>query len=353
MNTQVITRASSEWAKRPDDERFVDLPSMSAHFHYVRDHSRALTTSTFKLHLKPEADNGLALYGSSEVGYQPTHYSFGQLATLAEAPARYLRTLPAAMSADCLNYGLQFKRDIEDVGLLLSNNGRNELRAATGPRYGRIWNSDVTDALIARFGDGVTGHFRVPGEFGKHVDVNKRNTTLYASDRDMFVFLCDEERRIEVAGRSLARGFFVWNSEVGSAVLGLGTFLFDFVCQNRMIWGSQDYKELRVRHTASAPDKFLADVTPALHRYAESDSHDIVKAVMEAKANRLSNVDEFLAKRYGPQQVASLKKVHELEEGKPIETRWDVVVAISAQAKSVEHQDRRVELERSAGALLS
>jgi hypothetical protein len=91
------------------------------------------------------------------------------------------------MSADCINYGLKYKRGIEGVGLLIAKNGRNELRAATGPRYGRIWNSDVTDALISRFGDGITGTWRVPGEFGKAIIVDKGNTTLYASDRDMFV----------------------------------------------------------------------------------------------------------------------------------------------------------------------
>ena len=61
----------------------------------------------------------------------------------------------------------------------------------------------------------------MPGEFGERVTVKKENTTLYASDRDMFVFLADEENRIEIPGRragrsgSFARGFFVWNSEVG------------------------------------------------------------------------------------------------------------------------------------------
>ena len=69
------------------------------------------------------------------------------------------------------------------------------------------------------------------------------NTTLFASDRDMFVFLADEDNRIENpnrrAGRfgSFARGFFVWNSEVGKTTLGAGFFLFDYVCCNRIVWG--------------------------------------------------------------------------------------------------------------------
>jgi hypothetical protein len=69
--------------------------------------------------------------------------AFGQLATLAGAPAGYLRTLPTPLAADALNYGLQYNRDVEDVGLLLTAGDSKTLRAATGPRYGRIWNDEV------------------------------------------------------------------------------------------------------------------------------------------------------------------------------------------------------------------
>ena len=42
------------------------------------------------------------------------------MAGLAGAPAGYLRTLPAPMAADCLNYGVQIARDVEDVGVLVT-----------------------------------------------------------------------------------------------------------------------------------------------------------------------------------------------------------------------------------------
>jgi len=158
--------------------------------------------------------------------------------------------MPAPMIADCLNYNLRFTRGIEDIGVLLTTNengGVNELRSVNGPNYGRIYDADVVDTLVEKFGDGVSGQWRVPGEFGSRVTVTKDNTTLYASDRDMFVFLADEENRIELpnrrAGRfgSFARGFFVWNSEVGKTTLGAGFFLFDYVCCNRIIWGADQY----------------------------------------------------------------------------------------------------------------
>jgi len=366
-----ISTASHQWATRPNDERFVSLTDMQRHFHVTRDNSRSTVVSSRRLQAIPTADNkGVLLQGANGHAYAPTHWSFGQLSQLAEAPAGYLRSLPAPIAADCINYGLQFKRSIEDVGILLQRQPSMDeatgadvdlepiIPAVTGPRYGRIWNADILDSLTKRFGDGVTGDFRVPGEFGKAVTVTKANTTLYAGDRDMFVFLADEDHRIEIPNRrngqpgSLARGFFVWNSEVGSATFGIGTFLFDYVCCNRTVWGAAQYREVKLRHTAAAPDRFLQEVGPALISYANSSTDSITAGIAAARAAKLDDVDEWLAKRFGKRTVESLQTVHQLEEGRPIETLWDVSNALTAKAKSVPWQDERVALERQAGEVL-
>jgi hypothetical protein len=44
--------------------------------------------------------------------------------------------------------------------------------------------------------------------------------------------------------------------------------------------------------------------------------------------------------------------VHEQEEGRPIETLWDVTVAATAFARSRTNTDKRLEIERAAGELL-
>ena len=231
MMMTTLMQAHEQWAKRPADERFLSLHEMQAKMRSLRDRSEADVQSTRKIEVLPDdtdlrhrglqigIDNG-PLAG---LAMEPTHWSFGQLCSLASpgnSPAAYFRDsrLPAPVIADCLNYNLRFTRDVESVGLLASygdDRSPGALRAATGPHYGRIWNADTVDMLVDRFGDGVTGEWRVPGEFGQRVTVDRENTTLYASDRDIFVFLADEDRRIEVAGRSLARGFFVWNSRSG------------------------------------------------------------------------------------------------------------------------------------------
>jgi hypothetical protein len=359
-----LMQASRQWASRPADERFTSLDDMLTHFRDQRAHSREVVCPTSRLSLVPQPDHkGLLLEGPNGHGYAPTHWSFGQLCGLADAPAGYLRKLPSDMAADCLNYGLRVVRPEkapEDIGALLYRNGEPILRAATGPRYGRVWNADVTAQLVDRFGDGISGHWRVPGEFGKAVQVTKDNTTLYASDRDMFVFLADEERRITVPNRrngrsgDMARGFFVWNSEVGSATFGIATFLFDYVCCNRIVWGAAEYKQVTIRHTSGAPERFLQEIAPALESYAQSSTANVTQAIEDARSKVITDkVDEFLTSRFSRGIVNSMKTAHELEEGRPIETAWDAVVAATAVARSIPHQDSRVDLERAAGKILN
>jgi hypothetical protein len=126
--------------------------------------------------------------------------------------------LPSPIAADCFTFGLRFKREIDDVDLLTHHDESHTLRAATGPSYGRIWNADVVAQLVKRFGDGVTGQWKVPGEFGRDVEITKANTTLYAGDRDMFVFLADERNRIEVPNRRGGKVFVADAARAGRHV---------------------------------------------------------------------------------------------------------------------------------------
>ncbi len=50
--------------------------------------------------------------------------------------------------------------------------------------------------------------------------------------------------------------------------------------------------------------------------------------------------------------IADVKAVHEAEEHRPIETLMDVTTAVTAFARSIPFQDKRIELEREAGAIL-
>lgn len=357
-----LMQASHQWATRPSDERFTSLHDLRDHVAHERSISRDAVVSSRSLEFVPDSDNKGLFVQRREVGKVavPTHYATGQLATLAKAPVGYLRTLPSPLVADLLNYGLNFGRDVEETKLLFRINGKTELAAATGLNYGRVWNSDIADALVRNFGDGLTGDWRVPGEFGKRVQVSKSNTTLYASDRDMFVFLADEKNRVRMDNRrngksgSLARGFFVWNSEVGAATLGVAMFLFDYACSNRIVWGAKDFREIKLRHTSGAPDRFLEQVMPVIDNMHKSSAAPIEAQIEAAQAKRLdTSLADFLKnRRYSTNTIAAIECAHLSEEFRPIETVWDVVTGITAHAKSITYQDDRIAMERDAGRVL-
>jgi hypothetical protein len=174
----------------------------------------------------------------------------------------------------------------------------------------------------------------------------------------MFVFLADEQNRIELPGRrdgqtgSLARGFFVTNSEVGAGALRVKTFLFDYVCANRIVWGAHELDEISIRHTASAPDKFIDQVTPALLEYSRSSAANVSGVLRSAQTAKLDKVDKFLANRFGPRVAARVQHAHMLDEGRPIETVWDAVTGATAYARTIPWQADRVEFETLAGGLL-
>jgi len=363
-DNSVLTQASHQWRTRPSDQRFTSLLELNAATLHAKTYARGSVVPSRSLTAVPvDGDhNALVVRGPNGNHAQLTHWSFNQLAQRSGAPAGYLRNLPGPLAADCVNYGL-ISRDVDDVGVLLhKNGGPTELRAVTGPNYGRIWNHTITAALVARFGDGLTGDFRVPGEFGKAVPITKENTTLYASDRDMFVFLADEVRRIEIPNRrdgqsgSLARGFFVWNSEVGAQTFGIATFLFDYTCSNRIVWGAEQFREIKIRHTVSAPDRWVEEVAPALVAYAESSTDGLESAINVARAKMIGTqdrVDEFLKKRFTANQAKAISAAHMADEQRPIESLWDAATGITAYARGIQWQDERVTLEREAGKMLS
>ena len=368
-----LMQASNEWMKRPADERFLSLPEMHNQMKTTRENSIQRTVSTRQIEVQPHAADPIrGITVANEGGLiDPTHWSFGQLASLSGAPAGYLRKLPSPIVADAMNYGLRFNRNAEDVKLLATDTPvisqisgeviaqHTKLRAATGSNYGRVWNEDIVSALMGKFGDGRTGDFRVPGEFGQDVPITRENTTIYGSDRDMFVFLADENNRIEMSDRrngqggSLARGFFVWNSEEGSKSIGAAFFLFDYVCMNRIVWGVQDFKEIRLRHSAGAPDRWLEEISPVLMEYSEASAAPIEATIKEAQQKRVDDdLAKFLGNRFTKSEKVAIENAHLREEGRPIETVWDAVTGVTAHAKTIPHQDARVDMERKGGNLL-
>lgn len=362
-----ITRASREWASRPDDQRFLTLDALRASVAQRKAESWTAAPRLSDLRMLPMPGDDLAVevYDPTKGERRqlvPSNWSFSQLAAAAGAPASYMRKLPAELAAINLQYGLEHLG--RDDGLLLcQSNGENHLRAITSTSYGRIWDLQVVDG-VRKMNDSSGGRWVVPA--ASYSTTNpKRATTLYASDRDVFIFLVDPKNPIEVPGKNgakpeqLFRGFMTWNSEVGAATFGLTTFLYRYVCDNRIVWGATDVQELRIRHTSGAPERFAYEGAKYLRRYAEESSAKIVagieaaqNAVIETNPGTGRDVAAWLkARGFTAPQAKAAVETAQAEEGEA-RTLWQIVQGVTAYARSVAHTDERVELETKAGKLM-
>jgi len=366
-------RVSSEWFSRPDDERFLSLDALghAVRSRSERSHTRVLETAAIRVEADRSNAERLALIlPGADRPVAPTHWSFGQLASLVGAPAAYLRQLPAPLAGINLQYGLTSHR-AEQIKTLETEEGRLELRAVTGPDYGRIFDHELVDAVqrIAGNGTGDT-RWKVPGVldwstgiYNPRVDITKDTTTLYASDRDIFLFLVDDLNPIE-AGRLpdgspdlYFRGFYCWNSEVGAKTLGMASFYLRAVCQNRNLWGVESFEEISIRHSKYAASRFAHEAAPALLNFANSSPLPFVNGIRAARERIVARTDEdrgdFLRRRgFSKAETGRIIETVLAEEGRPPESVFDFVQGITAIARDKTNQDARLDLEGRAKKLL-
>jgi Domain of unknown function (DUF932) len=371
-----LSKASNQWSTRPADERYETLDSLLA---ATLDHKKRSMVGEVNLRDLRMVDGGgyPAVVGPSGVAVRPNHWAFGQLCQRAQAPAGYIRSLPVGLAIDCVRTGLEAANESAEARLLIRapdarNTGTHaELCALTSPKYQRVWNHEVAQALVDLRERQPAWQFPEPfrkvggqvanpwGPTGKQVPV------AYASDHDMFVFLCDYEHGVEVNGNMLARGFFVENSEVGDAAFRVTMFLFDFVCSNILVWGAKNVVEVKMNHVGSIRDRVLrsgSQVLKALAAYGESSAFEQKQTILHAQQMKLGDTNEdVLRKLFGNKALGIAKKDIEAAQvvaaenpryGDP-RTVWAMANGLTEVSQRSPYADARIKLDRAAGEVLS
>jgi hypothetical protein len=152
------------------------------------------------------------------------------------------------------------------------------------------------------------------------------------------------------------RGFYTWNSEVGSKTLGIASFYLRAVCMNRNLWGVEDFQEIAIRHSKYAATRFAHEAAPALTRFANSSPLPFVNGVKAARERIVARSDddreEFLRKRgFSKAETAKVIETVLAEEGHPPASIFDFVQGITAVARTKSHQDARLDMESRAKKL--
>lgn len=360
--------AHAQWASRPSDQRFETLTALreSVHGRRLRSRSVDVDCEPMRVFTEGTGDAGKLLINGTISPCEPTHWSFGQLSTLVKAPASYLRTLPKPMVVDLLNHGLQNSGRETVKFMTVAEEDGATLQAVTSPKYGRIWDADVVDS-VSRLVEKSGGRFTNPRAYAHRGQANGFSTIdtsrqvpsgLYASDRDVFIFMVDGGSLLDAGPRAqLNRGFIAWNSETGARTFGLMTFLFNVVCGNHIIWGAEDVNKLVIRHTGGGPARFDSEAAPLLLSYANATAKPIEDTVRKATqlivGNKPEEVTEWLNRhgKFSRSEIASAIDFAKSEEGEA-RTLWQLVQGFTAYARGFDYIDSRVDLETRAGKLL-
>jgi len=348
--------AHRQWAARPPDERFTSLDALHAFARTQRAASREVERSLKQTSLVTSEDGSMAVNGR-ERSARLTNWAFGQLCTTVGAPAKYLRVLPADLAQKCLSHGLVGsnrwrKLLLREVTNTAEKDTKLWVSAFTSLDYGRIWDVEVIESLMSAVED--TGWHVPPARSSNESSASG----LYASDRDMFVFLVNDDSPVEVGNARLGRGFFCWNSETGASAFGLTTFLYNYVCGNHIVWGAEQVKELRIVHNQQGPARFNTDALPALNRFVENPSFgDKIKdTVGQAMSTRIGETFEDVLKWSESKPLSRHEVTRAWEtavaDGENATTVWGIVQGLTSFARRIPYTNTRVNLERRAGSLL-
>lgn len=197
-----------------------------------------------------------------------------------------------------------------------------------------------------------------------YVDGTEKPSGLYASDRDVFMFMIDGGSFLDAGPRAqLHRGFICWNSEVGARTFGLMTFLHNGVCGNHIIWGATDVNKVVIRHTEGGPIRFDNEAAPALLEYCNRSASADMGAIKKAQSQLLPIADKKItvedlvkftskAAKFTRSELSSAIDFAKAEEGE-CKTVWQLVQGLTAYARGFDFVDARLDLETRAGKILS
>lgn len=369
-----IATAQSEYYRRPKDERFASVKALVDAAQYDKDHSAERTynlkdlravveqthnTETFdptpeQATLRLESPNGRAQF---------THYSFGQLARTIGAPASYLRTLPPAVAADCLNFGLQETPHGTAANLLVrANGGTPVIRAATSDTYGRVWDANLYGELMRRFLD-VDSKWQTPPTW------DGEPAGAYRGDRDSFVIVVNggsivtdpsaaQSSSTPESGQTMYRGLMIRNSEVGHCSITIESILFRYICGNHMLWGAIMDRQFRRRHVGT---KITRDTMREINNLAwkftsRSASRDeaIVRGLIdhEIAISKEAVIDELKSFGATAKQAAEAYDTCEQTETASPRSFWGIAQGLTRNAQASGWQDDRLALDQLAAAVL-
>lgn len=361
---------SNEWSKRPKDQRFTSYPEYRKFILSLKQRTIERTVLGHELKAIP-GQTALQIAGHPKP-LQLTNYSYVQLCQMLGLPRAFLQHCGTELASRMWDHAIgRIKDGIAVANILTTDGEHDKLRAMLPQTYGHIWNADMLELLENEVFMGDK-RWKIPGEYnwstGYHnpnVNPTLDSTSLFASDRDTTGFLCQDSDPIEcgITTRGKPDLFFpgiLWQgTEVGLAE-GAGSkvklMFLRGVCFNRSLRGVDAIGEVNARHTKNGMETLRKRVLEmASQMRAQKGFTQFRDRIQAAKATPLKidavkfMTSQLLLSRPQATEVVRLVKI---EEDKPIETLMDVSNGITALARKIHFQNKRMGLEAAAANVL-
>ena len=336
-----LTQAQRQLFARPDDERFTTLADLWG----FCDRQKTASTDrwTPPNHLKPEADGShLRLALGTDGAFALNHWSFSQLCTMCGVSKDTINRLSPETASRAFQETLP--GGTKPLQILTTD---HTIRSIHGVTYSRLWSADLVTMLREFAVD-----FQPPPQGFNGA------TGLYAGEQDMFAFLIDPAGWAEIDGQAFAPGFFVWNSEVGKASVGISTFWFQGICQNHIVWDATEIVEFTRKHTGKVHESLgeIRRIVEALvtKRDARRDGFaTLIRKAMQTKlGDDAEEVEKLLAKSGFSRQLAA-RAVALAQEQQSRFTIFSVVDALTRMARELTNAGDRTDADQKASRLLA
>lgn len=376
--------AANQFANRPADESFGTLAGFLAHLRTEKDQSREYTRAIKDLKFNPHADGSVVLTNPLGQSARLTHWSFSQMARLINAPAGYLRSLPADITAAAGNYGIS-KIARQDVKLLARATKTDEgtpgepiIRAVTSTGYSRVWSADLYADLVDHL---APQGFDLPPVW-KHLDKHGTGKAgAYAGDRDAFLILALGESSIvndPTARRSqldtsdgpggnsqaLYPAVIVKNSDVGASAVTIEVIFYRYICGNHIIWNvdtsaGSAWKRRHVGQNAQRDSvREILRLAATVSERNPADIERMIKTLAEREiaTTRAGVIEELRALGIPEADCVAAYDATEAQQSSTTaspRSYWGIVQGLTYTSQHTGYQDDRFAIDQMAAKVLN
>lgn len=362
----MLSAGHREWASRPADERFNSMEALEEACALSREQSAETRRPLESTRIVVRETGELALAWGKRL-LRMTHWSFDQLSKLVDVPAHYLRRCPSELARDNLNNGIAtFEERARNRNMLVRNSSATDaliLRAITTDsdeskrNYHRVWNVDLVRE-VRRLQSLYPQWQPAPAAYDG-------SRGLYASDRDLFMFLVDNDRRIfeKDPNGGFSRGFFLRNTEEGNGSLWFQCFCYSYICGNHFVWEASNVITVKTKHVGDVSERAFDLIGKQLAiesgKSAREDEARITKAqntVLGATREEVLLTVNSLRWPELPQKVVGASYIiaeqNEDIYGNP-HSVWGFVNGLTQYSRDLPFADERNKFDKVAGKVLA